>query len=88
MNWRPVHPEPIDQTLLDTLKQELPLSEPFLRVLIRRGLTDPESIERFLHPEKEPLPKPDLLLDMDVAVKGSAVPSWNGKRSASTAITM
>ena len=69
MNWRPVHPEPIDQTLLDTLKQELPLSEPFLRVLIRRGLTDPESIERFLHPEKEPLPKPDLLLDMDVAVE-------------------
>ncbi|MBR3178906.1 MAG: single-stranded-DNA-specific exonuclease RecJ [Clostridia bacterium] len=69
MNWRPINSEPIDHVRLETLKKNLSLSEPFLRVLIRRGLSDPREIERFLHPEMEPLPSPGLLFDIEKAVE-------------------
>ena len=45
-----------DPLLVDSLSARFGLSNVAVRALLRRGLTEPEQIEAFLHPETQPLP--------------------------------
>lgn len=45
-----------DPQTVDSLSARFGLSNVAVRALLRRGLTTPEQIEVFLHPEKQPLP--------------------------------
>ena len=51
-----------------TLKSELDISSLTARLLVNRGIQDPEEAHRFLHPRFEDLHDPFLMKDMDRAV--------------------
>ena len=50
-----------------TLSSELDISSLTARLLVNRGLQDPEKAHRFLHPRFEDLHDPYLMKDMDRA---------------------
>lgn len=66
MDWIPrtTEPQPADG---EAFQRECGFSEPFFRVLWRRGIRTRDQAELFLHPERQPLPDPTALLDMDRA---------------------
>lgn len=68
MDWKQRTTEP-DEAAMEMLRRECDFSEPFLRVLARRGCTNASDADTFLHPDRQPLPSPDLLLDMDRAAQ-------------------
>ena len=45
-----------DPAMVESLSARFGLSNVAVRALLRRGLTEPEQIEAFLHPETQPLP--------------------------------
>ncbi|WP_448521998.1 single-stranded-DNA-specific exonuclease RecJ [Pseudothermotoga sp.] len=59
----------VDQDELKRLVSELGISEFTARLLINRGIKDPERAIRFLNPSEEDLHDPFLLKDMDRAVQ-------------------
>ncbi|MBC7122799.1 MAG: single-stranded-DNA-specific exonuclease RecJ, partial [Pseudothermotoga sp.] len=59
----------IDQDELKRLVSELGISEFIARLLINRGIKDPEKAIKFLDPSKHDLHDPFLLKDMDRAVQ-------------------
>ncbi len=50
------------------LQREVGISEILARVLVNRGITEPDQAERFLYPDWQHLPDPFLLPDAEVAV--------------------
>ncbi|MDO4852212.1 MAG: DHH family phosphoesterase, partial [Clostridia bacterium] len=64
MDWIPrtTESQPADG---EAFQRECGFSEPFFRVLWRRGIRTRDQAELFLHPERQPLPDPTALLDMD-----------------------
>lgn len=67
MDWIPRTIESPTDADLRQLREEYSFSEPFLRILWRRGIRSAAEAEAFLHPERQPLPDPSLLTDMDRA---------------------
>jgi single-stranded-DNA-specific exonuclease len=51
------------------IQQEVGVSEILARLLVNRGVVEPEQAERFLHPSWDDLPDPLLLPDAKVAVQ-------------------
>ena len=68
MDWKQ-HSTAPDEAAMEALRKECDFSEPFLRVLARRGCTNASDADTFLHPDRQPLPSPDLLLDADRAAE-------------------
>lgn len=60
-------PEP-DLSRVQELAQSLSLPEPVCRLLISRGLSEPEAVKRYLRPRLEHLNAPSTLFDLDRAV--------------------
>ena len=58
----------VDGNAVARLGRELNIPSIVARLLILRGVTDPETAQRFLHPALEPLHNPFLLADMKAAV--------------------
>ena len=58
----------INSTAVDRLSRELELPSLVARLLALRGIEDPASAERFLHPSLSQLHNPFLMRDMEVAV--------------------
>lgn len=63
--WMAVKHEP---QLLEQLADELGISRVIAGMLLRRGLTDPVSASRFLHPDRSAFYDPYLMKDMGKAV--------------------
>lgn len=61
-------PEP-DPRAVERLRDTLHLSEPVCRLLLARGLAEPDAAKRFLRPRLDQLHDPAALLDMDRAVE-------------------
>jgi single-stranded-DNA-specific exonuclease len=57
-----------DTQSIARLQRELGVSEILARLLVNRGITDPEQAERFLNPDWDDLPDAFLLPDAQVAV--------------------
>lgn len=57
-----------DEAILQHLSSELGVSEVIARMLIRRGITDPETARRFLAPDRSEFYDPLLMKDMQKAV--------------------
>ena len=64
----------------DALRAALGCSAPFARALWRRGVRTAEAADAFLHPDRQPLPEPSMLLDMDRAVQRIRAAVADGKR--------
>jgi single-stranded-DNA-specific exonuclease len=60
---------PVDAEAVTCLCRELNLSKIIARVLVLRGVTDPESARRFLYPSLSQLHDPFLMADMKPAVR-------------------
>ncbi len=65
MRWVIQSPDP---TAVARVQRELGVSEILARLLVNRGITEPDQAQRFLHPDWEDLPDPFLLPDAQVAV--------------------
>jgi single-stranded-DNA-specific exonuclease len=63
-----VLPRPADPAVIALLERELRLPTAACRLLIARGLSDPETAKRFLRPRLDQLHRPELLLGLDAAV--------------------
>lgn len=66
--WEPIKTESSRECIPDGLR-ELGFSEAFLRALVRRGVRSVADAEALLHPERQRLPDPSVLHDMDTAVR-------------------
>ena len=64
--WTPV-PEP-EHSRVQELARSLTLPEPVCRLLISRGLSEPDAVKRYLRPRLEHLNAPSTLYDLDRAV--------------------
>jgi single-stranded-DNA-specific exonuclease len=58
----------VNSAAVDRLCRELKLPSIVARLLVLRGVEDPESAQRFLHPSLSQLHSPLLMKDMDLAV--------------------
>ena len=58
----------VDEDAVACLRRELNIPSIVARLLILRGVTDPETAQRFLHPALDQLHNPFLLADMKTAV--------------------
>ena len=58
-----------DPNLVERLSARFALSHVAVRALLRRGLSTPEEIEAFLHPEDQPLPDWQEMKGVDKAVR-------------------
>ena len=63
--WEVVEPDPVQ---VRKISEDLKLPTILSKVLVKRGLTDPEEIRKFLKPSVTSLNNPMLLPDMDIAV--------------------
>src|SRR3989442_15931149 len=72
---------PVDPDAIANLSRELGFSPLLARLLVRRGIRDPETAQRFLHPSLDQIPDPFMMADMpsDVDCLRRAV-EWNEKR--------
>ncbi len=57
----------VDQSQVEFLRSKLNISEFLARLLVNRGLSDPQQAERFLYPTPQDLHDPFILLDMKKA---------------------
>ncbi len=64
-----IGPVPVDYAALRALETEFPVHPRVLEVLVRRGLTDPVDVDRFLRPRLEQLHDPFLLGGMKAAAE-------------------
>src|SRR3989442_9286390 len=72
---------PVDPDAIANLSRELGFSPLLARLLVRRGIRDPETAQRFLRPSLDQIPDPFLMADMPAAVrKGSGIWSREGRR--------
>ncbi|MCW5828786.1 MAG: single-stranded-DNA-specific exonuclease RecJ [Deltaproteobacteria bacterium] len=63
-----VLPAPVDYQLVRSLEAEFPLHRLLIEILVRRGVSDPVAVDRFIHPRLEHLHDPFLLPGMEAAV--------------------
>ena len=66
VRWRPV-PE-VDETAVNSLAAALGIAEPVARLLVHRGLGDPDAAKRFLRPRLDQLHDCAAMMSLDVAV--------------------
>ncbi len=69
MEWIAKDREPLDSSAVEALRTSLGCSEPFAKILYRRGIRSKKQAEEFLHPKEQPLPRPAMLLDMELAAQ-------------------
>ncbi len=60
---------PVDPDAIANLSRELGFSPLLARLLVRRGIRDPETAQRFLRPSLDQIPDPFLMADMPAAVE-------------------
>src|SRR5256712_4199795 len=60
---------PVDPDAIASLSRELGFSPLLARLLVRRGIRDPETAQRFLRPSLDQIPDPFLMADMPAAVE-------------------
>src|SRR2546426_6459207 len=60
---------PVDPDAIANLSRELGFSPLLARLLVRRGIRDPETAQRFLRPSLDQIPDPFLMADMAAAVE-------------------
>lgn len=60
---------PADPALVSSLASQLQIPEPLARILVLRGLADPEQAQRFLHPSLSHFHDPYRMLGMRTAVE-------------------
>ncbi|MDY6851331.1 MAG: single-stranded-DNA-specific exonuclease RecJ [Thermodesulfobacteriota bacterium] len=61
--------ETVDSRFAADLAREVEVSPILAKMLIRRGLSEPEAVQAFLQPSLRDLPSPFLLPDLDLAVE-------------------
>lgn len=66
MEWIQRTTESYDQPIPEELAGRF--SHTFSRLLAAKGIQRLKEAEAFLHPERQPLPEPDVLIDIDLAV--------------------
>lgn len=68
-----VFPEPVPAAAVDRLAAALSLPRSVCELLVRRGYDEPDAAKRFLRPRPDQLHPPELLADMDTAVRRLAI---------------
>ena len=67
LNWKPAKPP--TKRAVKTLIKDTGLTELVARILVQRGVSSLEDADDFLKPKLEDLHDPELMLNMDKAVK-------------------
>lgn len=73
---------PIDEDTATRVAEALHLSPPIARLLVARGVTDPEAAQRYLSPRLADMPSPFLLSGLDRAAERLADAVERGERIA------